>query len=34
VSVHFDSWAHFTEGREQLVDAFTTAGLIDRVELA
>ncbi|WP_121745187.1 MBL fold metallo-hydrolase [Streptomyces sp. E2N166] len=34
VLVHFDSWAHFTEGREQLVDAFTTAGLIDRVELA
>ncbi|MGP3638150.1 MBL fold metallo-hydrolase [Streptomyces sp. 24-1644] len=34
VPVHFDSWAHFTEGREQLVDAFTTAGLIDRVELA
>ncbi|MET7645070.1 MBL fold metallo-hydrolase [Streptomyces sp. NPDC005426] len=34
VPVHFDGWAHFTEGREQLVDAFTTAGLIDRVELA
>ncbi|TQK42363.1 L-ascorbate metabolism protein UlaG (beta-lactamase superfamily) [Streptomyces sp. SLBN-118] len=34
VPVHFDSWAHFTEGREQLVDAFTTAGLNDRVELA
>ncbi|WP_327714472.1 MBL fold metallo-hydrolase [Streptomyces sp. NBC_00490] len=34
VPVHFDSWAHFTEGREQLVDAFTKAGLIDRVELA
>jgi L-ascorbate metabolism protein UlaG (beta-lactamase superfamily) len=34
VPVHFDSWAHFTEGREQLVDAFTTAGLIGRVELA
>ncbi|MFD5482914.1 MBL fold metallo-hydrolase [Streptomyces hawaiiensis] len=34
VPVHFDSWAHFTEGREQLVDAFTTAGLIDRLELA
>ncbi|MGW7440749.1 MBL fold metallo-hydrolase [Streptomyces sp. NPDC054849] len=33
VPVHFDSWAHFTEGREQLVDAFTTAGLIGRVEL-
>lgn len=34
VPVHFDRWAHFAEGREQLVDAFTTAGLIDRVELA
>ncbi|TDC80096.1 MBL fold metallo-hydrolase [Streptomyces hainanensis] len=34
VPVHFDSWAHFTEGRERLVDAFTAAGLIDRVELA
>jgi L-ascorbate metabolism protein UlaG (beta-lactamase superfamily) len=34
VPVHFDGWAHFTEGREQLVDAFTTASLIDRVELA
>ncbi|KPC78497.1 MULTISPECIES: MBL fold metallo-hydrolase [Streptomyces] len=34
VPVHFDSWAHFTEGREQLVDAFTTAGLMDRLELA
>ncbi|MCQ9179627.1 MBL fold metallo-hydrolase [Streptomyces sp. IBSBF 2953] len=34
VPVHFDSWAHFTEGREHLVDAFTAAGLIDRVELA
>ncbi|MGP4053104.1 MBL fold metallo-hydrolase [Streptomyces sp. 2A115] len=34
VPVHFDSWAHFTEGHEQLMDAFTAAGLIDRVELA
>lgn len=34
VPVHFDSWADFTEGREQLVDTFTTDGLIDRVELA
>jgi L-ascorbate metabolism protein UlaG (beta-lactamase superfamily) len=25
VPVHFDSWAHFTEGREHLVDAFTAA---------
>jgi L-ascorbate metabolism protein UlaG (beta-lactamase superfamily) len=34
VPVHFDSWVHFTAGREQLVDVFTAAGLIDRVELA
>ncbi|MDC0773140.1 MBL fold metallo-hydrolase [Streptomyces sp. HD] len=33
VPVHFDSWAHFTEGREELTAAFTTAGLIDRVQL-
>ncbi|GIF14246.1 MBL fold metallo-hydrolase [Actinoplanes teichomyceticus] len=33
VPVHFDSWAHFTEGRDALVRAFTAAGLIDRVQL-
>ncbi|MFD8706436.1 MBL fold metallo-hydrolase [Kitasatospora sp. NPDC059648] len=33
VPVHFDSWAHFTEGRSHLVDAFTTAGLLARLEL-
>ncbi|MER7182582.1 MBL fold metallo-hydrolase [Streptomyces hyaluromycini] len=33
VPVHFDSWAHFTEGRAELVTAFTAAGLFDRVEL-
>ena len=33
VPVHFDSWAHFTEGREELVAAFTEAGLADRLEL-
>ncbi len=32
VPVHYDSWAHFTEGRSHLVDAFTAAGLIDRVD--
>lgn len=31
VPVHFDGWAHFTEGRDRLVDAFTTAGLADRL---
>ncbi|MEV6617096.1 MBL fold metallo-hydrolase [Streptomyces sp. NPDC051051] len=33
VPVHFDSWAHFTEGRDLLVAAFAAAGLSDRVEL-
>ncbi|GIF38945.1 MBL fold metallo-hydrolase [Actinoplanes xinjiangensis] len=33
VVVHFDSWAHFTEGRDDLVKAFTDAGLADRVQL-
>ncbi|MBP2330913.1 hypothetical protein JOF56_011298 [Kibdelosporangium banguiense] len=27
------SWAHFTEGRDELVAAFTAAGLVDRLEL-
>ncbi|WP_369393629.1 MBL fold metallo-hydrolase [Streptomyces sp. CG1] len=34
VPVHYDSWAHFTEGRQELVTAFTAAGLADRLELA
>ncbi|MET7300003.1 MBL fold metallo-hydrolase [Embleya sp. NPDC005575] len=34
VPVHFDSWGHFTEGRNTLIDAFTAAGLIDRLELS
>ncbi|MFJ2580744.1 MBL fold metallo-hydrolase [Kitasatospora aureofaciens] len=34
VPAHFDSWGHFTEGRTHLVDAFTAAGLLDRLELA
>ncbi|CQR60311.1 MBL fold metallo-hydrolase [Streptomyces leeuwenhoekii] len=32
VPVHYDSWAHFTEGRDELVAAFATAGLTDRVD--
>lgn len=32
VPVHFDSWAHFTEGREELADAFEAAGLTERVQ--
>ncbi|GLW53626.1 MBL fold metallo-hydrolase [Kitasatospora phosalacinea] len=34
VPVHFDSWAHFTEGREPLLAAFAAAGLADVLELA
>ncbi|MGW8801334.1 MBL fold metallo-hydrolase [Streptomyces sp. NBC_01544] len=33
VPVHYDSWAHFTEGREELVAAFTAAGLAARLDL-
>ncbi|MCG5213711.1 MBL fold metallo-hydrolase [Streptosporangium sp. KLBMP 9127] len=33
VPVHYDSWSHFTEGRAELVAAFTDAGLIDRLDL-
>jgi L-ascorbate metabolism protein UlaG (beta-lactamase superfamily) len=32
VLVHFNSWAHFTEGHDPLVKAFTAAGLIERVQ--
>jgi L-ascorbate metabolism protein UlaG (beta-lactamase superfamily) len=34
VPVHYNSWTHFTEGRDELVAAFTAAGLVDRLELA
>ncbi|KUH39591.1 MULTISPECIES: MBL fold metallo-hydrolase [Streptomyces] len=33
VPVHYDSWAHFTEGRDRLVAAFGAAGLADRLDL-
>ncbi len=33
VPAHYDSWARFTEGRNELVTAFTTAGLADRLDL-
>ncbi|MFF5207766.1 MBL fold metallo-hydrolase [Streptosporangium sp. NPDC000396] len=33
VPVHYDSWAHFTEGRDELIAAFTDAGLVDRLDL-
>ena len=32
VPVHFEGWAHFTEGRDDLHDAFTAAGLADRLD--
>jgi L-ascorbate metabolism protein UlaG (beta-lactamase superfamily) len=34
VPVHFDSWNLYTEGRNDLVDAFTAAGLLDRLQLS
>ncbi|TDC07382.1 MBL fold metallo-hydrolase [Nonomuraea longispora] len=33
IPVHYDSWAHFTEGRDELVAAFADAGLADRLDL-
>ncbi|MFK0245927.1 MBL fold metallo-hydrolase [Amycolatopsis azurea] len=33
VPVHMDSWEHFTEGRDDIVAAFTSAGLADRLRL-
>ncbi|MET9670985.1 MBL fold metallo-hydrolase [Streptomyces sp. NPDC006475] len=32
VPAHYDSWAHFTEGREELAAAFASAGLADRLD--
>ncbi|MFF8397311.1 MBL fold metallo-hydrolase [Streptomyces sp. NPDC016172] len=32
VPVHYDSWAHFTEGHDELTAAFTAAGLADRLD--
>ncbi|MFJ7180095.1 MBL fold metallo-hydrolase [Streptomyces massasporeus] len=32
VPVHYDSWAHFTEGGDALEAAFTAAGLADRLD--
>ncbi|MFE1905237.1 MBL fold metallo-hydrolase [Streptomyces gardneri] len=32
VPVHCDSWAHFTESRDDVVAAFTKAGLADRLD--
>ena len=33
VPAHVDSWAHFTEGITEVVDAFSAAGLSDRLRL-
>ncbi|KUM96984.1 Zn-dependent hydrolase [Streptomyces cellostaticus] len=33
VPAHCDSWAHFTETRDDVVTAFTAAGLADRLQL-
>ncbi|MEV4471993.1 MBL fold metallo-hydrolase [Nonomuraea sp. NPDC049504] len=33
VPVHYEGWAHFTEGRDALLAAFTTAGLTDHLDL-
>ncbi|PPS74430.1 MULTISPECIES: MBL fold metallo-hydrolase [Streptomyces] len=32
VPVHYDSWAHFTEGGDELAAAFAAAGLADRLD--
>ncbi|SNS11178.1 L-ascorbate metabolism protein UlaG, beta-lactamase superfamily [Geodermatophilus pulveris] len=34
VAAHCDSWAHFSEGRDDVVAAFTAAGLADRLQPA
>ncbi|GAB2643163.1 MBL fold metallo-hydrolase [Nocardia goodfellowii] len=33
VPVHYEGWAHFTEGRAELTAAFAAAGLADRLDL-
>lgn len=33
VPVHYNSWSHFTEGRDDLVAAFATAGLANHLDL-
>ena len=33
VPAHCDSWAHFSEGRDDVVAAFTAAGIADRLQL-
>jgi hypothetical protein len=31
VPIHYEGWAHFTEGREAIERAFANAGLSDRL---
>ena len=31
VPLHFEGWAHFSEGREEIARAFEAAGLSDRL---
>ena len=33
VPVHFEGWAHFTQGADTLVAAFSSAGLAERLHL-
>jgi L-ascorbate metabolism protein UlaG (beta-lactamase superfamily) len=33
VPVHYQGWAHFTEGRDEIMEAFAAAGLSDRLRL-
>jgi hypothetical protein len=33
VPLHFEGWAHFTQGRDSLSAAFDDAGLADRLHL-
>jgi L-ascorbate metabolism protein UlaG (beta-lactamase superfamily) len=33
VPVHFEGWAHFTQGADTLVEAFSSAGLAERLHL-
>jgi L-ascorbate metabolism protein UlaG (beta-lactamase superfamily) len=33
VPLHFEGWAHFSQGRQTLVDAFAALGLTDRLHL-
>jgi L-ascorbate metabolism protein UlaG (beta-lactamase superfamily) len=33
IPLHFEGWAHFSEGRDSLLEAFAAAGLADRLHL-